>query len=116
MASMSVSSSPSGEQFNVDPYEKNHVLSDFDSSLKYVTINLKLEATDINNNSEKSGQQNALSLLMAARTAIKKAKTFDASRPKFTGRYSSGQCQIHIFAIFSQVQHKPDKIIARLYI
>ena len=86
VASVSVSASLQGGQFNVDPYEKIHVLSDFDPTLKYVTINLKLETpteSDVNNNTE---HKNALAVLMAARTATKMAKPLDVNRPRFTGR------------------------------
>ena len=44
LSAVSVSATPHREQFNVDPYEKIHILSDFDTSLKYVTINLKIES------------------------------------------------------------------------
>ena len=87
LASVSVSSSPVGEQFNVDPYEQIHVLADFDSSLKYVTISLKL-TTDINNNNNNNNksEQNAMAILMGSRSAKKMAKSLDVNKAKFTGR------------------------------
>ena len=85
LSAVSVSATPHGEQFNVDPYEKIHILSDFDTSLKYVTINLKIE--DINNN-RKCEQQDAMAVLMAAITATKLAKPLDINRARFTGRYN----------------------------
>ena len=85
LASVSVSSSPVGEQFNVDPYEQIHVLADFDSSLKYVTISLKL-TTDINNNNNNKSEQNAMAILMGSRSAKKMAKPLDVNKAKFTGK------------------------------
>ena len=87
LSAVSVSATPHGEQFNVDPYEKIHILSDFDTSLKYVTINLKIESSDINNN-RKCEQQDAMAVLMAARTATKLAKPLAINRARFTGRYN----------------------------
>ena len=105
LSAVSVSATPHGEQFNVDPYEKIHILSDFDTSLKYVTINLKIESSDINNN-RKCEQQDAMAVLMAARTATKLAKPLDINRARFTGRYND----LGMFFLYALVICKPPHI------
>lgn len=86
IAKVSVSHSlTSNEQFNVDPYEKINVLSDFDPNLKYVNIELHLETEpDANNNKQ---THNALAAMMLARSATKTAKLLDPNKPRFNGRF-----------------------------
>ena len=68
LATIGVSSTVNGEQFYPDPYEKLSVLRDFDESLRYATIHIKLPGSDHENEQESAAKQGAEKNVFASLT------------------------------------------------
>ena len=56
LATIGVSSTVNGEQFYPDPYEKISVLRDFDESLRYATVHIKMPGSDHENEQESAAK------------------------------------------------------------
>jgi hypothetical protein len=81
------SKSTACETFDADPYDSISVLTDFDPTLKFVTINVKeIDHSTINEEgSESEAGKNVFQVMMAASFQRRKPPTIKDTAPKFTG-------------------------------
>ena len=81
-SSVAVSSAQTGEPYYPDPYDEIKTLTDFDTTLRYVKIQVINSESNNPANVETSDLQskNAFSLLMSSRTQMKKPAKMDKER------------------------------------